>query len=200
MCGGYFQGRESASHSIIYMSHPSLVFLLTISIPLWPECTHLMTTASKRIVHHVTKLKIIITQLKSRRAEWWHKNYDLIDKRQYCTMYFNNLRYCPLSKYCTWLEHYTGEKLLQEEEVEVVVMGRKNEGFIVVMALENSLFLSLLSFILGACSATRGQQVEQVRAMLSMEEWRKVTSSFSLRLFFLTSQEVKSLLSFFSYC
>lgn len=89
---------------------------------------------------------------------------------------------------------------MQEEEVEVVVMGRKNEGFIVVMALENSLFLSLLSFILGACSATRGQQVEQVRAMLSMEEWRKVTSSFSLRLFFLISQEVKSLLSFFSYC
>lgn len=129
MCGGYFQGIESASHSIIYMSHPSLVFLLTISIPLWPECTHLMTTASKRIVLHVTKLKIIITQLKSRRAEWWHKNYDLIDKRQYCTMYFNNLRYCPLSKYCTWLEHYTGEKLLQEEEVEVVVMRRKKWGF-----------------------------------------------------------------------
>lgn len=34
MCGGYFQGIESANHSIIYMSHPSLVFLLTISIPL----------------------------------------------------------------------------------------------------------------------------------------------------------------------
>lgn len=128
---------------------------------------------------------------------------DLIDKRQYCTTYSNNVRYCPLSKYCTWLGNYTGKKLLQEEEVEVVVvvMGRKEWGFIVVMALEKSLFLSLLSFIVGDCSATRGgQQVELVRAMLSMEEWKKVTSSFSLRLFFLSSQEVKSLLSFFSYC
>ncbi len=33
------------------------VLLLTMSIPLWLQCTHLLMSTSSRIMHHVTKLK-----------------------------------------------------------------------------------------------------------------------------------------------
>ncbi len=36
---------------------PTWVLLLTLSIPLCQQCTHLLMTTSSRIMHHVTKLK-----------------------------------------------------------------------------------------------------------------------------------------------
>ncbi len=36
---------------------PTWVLLLTMSIPLWLQCTHLIMATSSRIMHHVTKLK-----------------------------------------------------------------------------------------------------------------------------------------------
>ncbi len=36
---------------------PTWVLLLTMSIPLWLQCTHLLMATSSRITHHVTKLK-----------------------------------------------------------------------------------------------------------------------------------------------
>ncbi len=35
------------------------VLLLTMSIPLWLQCTHLLMATSSRIIHHVTSQKII---------------------------------------------------------------------------------------------------------------------------------------------
>ncbi len=37
--------------------HVNWVLLLTMSIPLWLQCTHLLMTTSSRIIAHVTKLK-----------------------------------------------------------------------------------------------------------------------------------------------
>lgn len=39
------------------MPQPSRVLLLTISISLWPQRTHLLMATSSRMTHHVTKLK-----------------------------------------------------------------------------------------------------------------------------------------------
>ncbi len=39
------------------MAQPTRVLLLTMSIPLWLRCTHLLMATSRRIMHHVTKLK-----------------------------------------------------------------------------------------------------------------------------------------------
>ncbi len=39
------------------MPQPTWVLLLTMSIPLWLQCTHLLMATSSRIMHHVTKLK-----------------------------------------------------------------------------------------------------------------------------------------------
>ncbi len=36
---------------------PTWVLLLTMSIPLWLQCTHLLMATSSSIMHHVTKLK-----------------------------------------------------------------------------------------------------------------------------------------------
>ncbi len=39
------------------MPQPTWVLLLTMSIPLWLQCTHLLMATSSKIMHHVTKLK-----------------------------------------------------------------------------------------------------------------------------------------------
>ncbi len=39
------------------MPQPTWVLLLTMSIPLWLQCTHLLMATSSRIMHHVTKPK-----------------------------------------------------------------------------------------------------------------------------------------------
>jgi len=36
---------------------PQPALFLTMSIPLWPPCTHPLMATSSRIMHHVTKLK-----------------------------------------------------------------------------------------------------------------------------------------------
>ncbi len=37
---------------------PTWVLLLTMSIPLWLQCTHLLKATSRRIMYHVTKIKL----------------------------------------------------------------------------------------------------------------------------------------------
>ncbi len=40
-----------------YTPQPTWVLLLTMSIPLWLQCTHLLMANSSRIMHHITKIK-----------------------------------------------------------------------------------------------------------------------------------------------
>ncbi len=40
-----------------YTPRPTWVLLLTMSIPLWLQCTHLLMANSSRIIHHITKIK-----------------------------------------------------------------------------------------------------------------------------------------------
>ncbi len=40
-----------------FKRHVYWVLLLTMSIPLWLQCTHLLMPTSSRIMHHVTKFK-----------------------------------------------------------------------------------------------------------------------------------------------
>jgi len=39
------------------MPRPTWALFLTMSIPLWPPCTHHLMATSSRIMHHVTKLE-----------------------------------------------------------------------------------------------------------------------------------------------
>jgi len=39
------------------MPRPTWALFLTMSIPLWPPCTHPLMATSRRIMHHVTKLE-----------------------------------------------------------------------------------------------------------------------------------------------
>ncbi len=47
--------------SIVETPQPTWVLLLTMSIPLWLQCTHLLMATSSRIMHHATKLKSSLT-------------------------------------------------------------------------------------------------------------------------------------------
>ncbi len=51
-------------------TQPTWVLLLTMSIPLWLQCTHLLMSTSSRIMHHVTKLKS--SQMVSWTWQWVH--------------------------------------------------------------------------------------------------------------------------------
>ncbi len=51
------------------MPQPTWVLLLTMSNPLWLQCSHLLMATSGRIMHHVTKLK---SSLVSWTWQWVH--------------------------------------------------------------------------------------------------------------------------------
>ncbi len=52
------------------MSQPTWVLLVTMSIPLWLQCTHLLMATSSRIMHHVTNSNHL--RLVSWTWQWVH--------------------------------------------------------------------------------------------------------------------------------